>query len=100
MIEREFQLGIKGVTMYDYGDQSEFGGGGVLPNTLFPQVAGVAMTASDQLRLMSITGQETDTHATPDPYFWQGGIFPLPIVKKVVPAIPTEGQRYTETPRV
>lgn len=84
---------------FDYGEQSEYGGAGVMPNTLFPQVQGVPLSPSDQLRLQSITGQEVDTHASPDPYFWQGGVFPEPIKPaKVVPPI-TQAARYKETPR-
>lgn len=50
---------------------TEFEGGGVMPNTVFP-VDEPALTPSDKLRLMSITGQMTDSRATPDPGFWQG----------------------------
>ena len=53
--------------------RSEFGGMGVMPNTVHPKGTD-ALTASDKLRLMSITGQEDDSKAPPDPYFWQGGV--------------------------
>lgn len=53
-------------------NRSEYGGGGVMPNTVFPKGT-EALTASDQLRLQSITGQETDSRAPVDPWFWQGG---------------------------
>lgn len=54
-------------------DRSEFGGRGTLDNTLFPK-GSEALTASDKLRLQSITGQEEDPLAPPDPYHWQGGV--------------------------
>ena len=57
---------------------SEYGGGGVMPNTVFPKGT-EALTASDKLRLQSITGQETDSNAPVDPYFWQGGVEPPPL---------------------
>jgi hypothetical protein len=53
-------------------DHSEFEGGGLMPNTVFPKGT-EALTASDQLRLQSITGQETDSRAPVDPWFWNGG---------------------------
>lgn len=52
---------------------SEYEGGGVMPNTVFPKESD-ALTASDKLRLMSITGQEEDSRAPVDPYFWHGGV--------------------------
>lgn len=55
-----------------YDDHSEFEGGGVMPNTVFPKNSD-ALTASDKLRLQSITGQEEDSRAPVDPWFWQGG---------------------------
>lgn len=55
-----------------YPDRSEYGGGGVMPNTVFPK-GSEALTASDKLRLQSITGQEEDSRAPVDPWFWQGG---------------------------
>lgn len=59
----------------DNDPRSEFEGRGTLNNTLFPKGAD-SLTPSDQLRLQSITGQETDPLAEPDPYFWQGGLPP------------------------
>lgn len=53
-------------------ERSEYGGGGVMPNTVFPK-GNDALTASDKLRLQSITGQEEDSRAPVDPWFWQGG---------------------------
>jgi hypothetical protein len=50
---------------------SEYEGGGVMPNTVFPHDGEV--TAAEQLRLMSLTGQQTDTRAPLDPNFWYGG---------------------------
>lgn len=54
---------------------SEYEGGGVMPNTVFPKGED-ALTAADRLRLQSITGQETDSRARPNPYHWRGGIDP------------------------
>lgn len=53
-------------------DRSEFDGGGVMPNTVYPK-GRQALTNSDKLRLQSITGQEEDSRAPVNPYFWQGG---------------------------
>jgi hypothetical protein len=53
-------------------ERSEYEGGGVMPNTVFPKGTD-ALTAGDQLRLISITGQEADSKAPVDPWFWQGG---------------------------
>lgn len=53
-------------------ERSEYEGGGVMPNTVFPKGKD-ALTASDKLRLQSITGQEEDSRAPVDPWFWQGG---------------------------
>jgi len=51
---------------------SEYEGGGVMPNTVFPK-GNDALTSSDKLRLDSITGQTEDSQAPVDPYHWQGG---------------------------
>jgi hypothetical protein len=56
---------------------SEYEGGGVMPNTVFPKGTD-ALTPSDKLRLQSITGQEEDSRAPADPWFWQGGVYPGP----------------------
>lgn len=53
-------------------EHSEYEGGGVMPNTVFPK-GPEALTAGDKLRLQSITGQEEDSRAPVDPWFWQGG---------------------------
>lgn len=53
-------------------ERSEYEGGGVMPNTVFPKRSD-ALTPSDKLRLQSITGQEEDSRAPVDPWFWQGG---------------------------
>lgn len=58
-------------------DRSEFDGGGVMPNTVYPMGAD-ALTPSDKLRLQSITGQEDDPRAAVDDYFWYGNQKPLP----------------------
>ena len=55
-------------------DRSEYGGGGVMPNTVFPKGPD-ALAPSDKLRLQSITGQEEDSRAPVDPWFWQGGVY-------------------------
>lgn len=55
--------------------RSEYGGRGVQANTLYPKGAD-ALTPSDRLRLQSITGQEDDPTAPPDPYFWYGNVAP------------------------
>lgn len=53
-------------------DHSEFEGGGVQRNTVFPKGPD-ALTSADKLRLQSITGQEEDPNAPPDPWHWTGG---------------------------
>lgn len=53
-------------------ERSEYDGGGVMPNTVYPKGSD-ALTASDKLRLQSLTGQEDDANAPVDPWFWQGG---------------------------
>ncbi len=58
--------------MTGLNERSEFEGGGVMPNTVFPK-GPEALTPSDKLRLQSLTGQETDSRAPVDPWFWQGG---------------------------
>jgi len=58
-------------------DHTEFGGKGPMPNTVYPKGT-EALTASDKLRLQSITGQETDSRAQVDPYFWHGNVRPDP----------------------
>jgi len=87
--------------------RSEYEGGGLMPNTVFPKGAD-ALTASDKLRLGYITGQEEDSRAKVDPGFWQGnGYFdPDEVPKQSREAINgqrqlrrTESQRYRETPR-
>jgi len=58
-------------------DHSEYDGGGVMPNTVHPKGTD-ALTASDRLRLQSLTGQEEDSRAPVDPYHWYGGQRPDP----------------------
>lgn len=55
--------------------RSEYGGKGVLKNTLFPKGSD-ALTASDKLRLDSLTGQTIDPLAEPNLYHWLGNIDP------------------------
>ena len=62
----------------DHNQRSEFEGGGLLPNTVFP-MGDEALTASDKLRLQSITGQEKTAFADPDPFFWYGNVQPDPV---------------------
>jgi hypothetical protein len=57
--------------------RSEFEGRGVLRNTVFPKGPD-ALNAHDKLRLQSITGQEDDALAEPDPYHWYGNVPPEP----------------------
>jgi hypothetical protein len=86
---------------------SEYEGGGVLPNTIYPKGAD-ALTPSDKLRLMSITGQTEDPLATPDPGYWNGNEYFVP--GETPPPDPQrvardrrnaniERNRYKETPR-
>ena len=56
-------------------DRSEFDGGGVMPNTVYPKGSD-ALTPSDKLRLQSLTGQEEDSKAPLDPYHWHGNNYP------------------------
>lgn len=56
-------------------EHSEYEGGGVMPNTVFPKGSD-ALTPADKLRLQSITGQETDPQAPVDPYHWYGNVKP------------------------
>lgn len=58
--------------MANVDDHSEFEGGGVMPNSVFPKGTD-ALTPADKLRLDSITGQDIDSRAPVDPYHWQGG---------------------------
>lgn len=90
-----------------YPDRSEYGGGGVMPNTVFPKGT-EALTASDKLRLQSITGQEEDSRAAPDPGFWYGNEYfdvnarpqPTPEQKaRRQQNCRTEAGRYIETNR-
>lgn len=59
----------------DYGDHSEYNGGGVQPNTLYPKDL-QDLTIAERLRLQSITGQDEDPKALPDPAFWNGAQVP------------------------
>jgi hypothetical protein len=81
----------------DMDPRSEFEGGGVMRNTVFPKGTD-ALTASDKLRLQSITGQEEDSKAAPDPYFWQGGVKPEPVVVIDERELLRDPDRYRETP--
>lgn len=78
---------------------SEFEGGGVMPNTVFPKGPD-ALTAGDKLRLQSITGQEEDAHVAPNPYHWYGGVRPEPVEPPVSDRVKyaAEKDRYRELP--
>jgi len=54
---------------------SEYEGGGLMPNTVFPKETD-ALTNADKFRLQSITGQEEDSRAPVNPYFWYGNDWP------------------------
>lgn len=58
--------------MSDLQGYSEYDGKGVMPNTVYPKGTD-ALTNGDKLRLISITGQETDSRAPVDEFFWIGG---------------------------
>jgi len=74
--------------------ESEFGGGGTMKNTLYPQPSVDDLDPSDLLRLISITGQEDTTNAEPDPYFWYGNVPPEPVIPTPRPRIPSQSERY------
>jgi len=86
---------------------SEYEGGGVQSNTIYPKGAD-ALTPEDKLRLLSITGQTEDPNATPDPGYWYGNdyfdpdapeyIDPERLAKERELARQESG-RYRETPR-
>lgn len=87
-------------------DHSEYDGGGVMPNTVHPKGT-AALTASDQFRLQSLTGQETDSRAPVDPYHWYGGTRPDGLAEAADRAAREErmrqmrqheADRYRETP--
>lgn len=88
-------------------DRSEYEGGGVMPNTVFPK-GEEALTAADKLRLQSLTGQETDSRAGVNLGHWYGNLD----FDETKPAYETkeydalvrqtereERNRYRETPR-
>lgn len=88
-------------------DRSEYDGGGVMPNTVYPK-GNDALTPSDKLRLQSITGQEEDSRAPVDPGFWYGNGYFDPNEKpprdreaerRRRQERRKESRRYRETPR-
>jgi len=88
-------------------DHSEFDGGGVMPNTVFPK-GSEALTPGDKLRLQSLTGQEIDSRAPIDPAFWHGAQMPDPRpaemdrrarLRQQAVMRRQERLRYKETPR-
>lgn len=58
-------------------DHSEYDGGGLMPNGVYPKGSD-ALTASDKLRLLSTTGQTEDSNAPIDPAYWNGATVPDP----------------------
>lgn len=78
-----------------FGDHSEYDGGGVMPNTVHPMGTD-ALTASDQLRLQSITGQELDSQAPVDPYFWYGNTRPDPTQERQDAQVRRQRERMLE----
>ena len=91
----------------DNQTRTEFNGGGVMPNTVHPKGED-ALTNGEKLRLQSITGQETDSKASPDPGFWQGNEYFDPTqpaetyeewAEKIRRIEREEASRYDETPR-
>lgn len=88
-------------------EPSEYEGGGVLPNTIYPKGRD-ALTPSDKLRLLSITGQTEDPMAQPDPGYWQGNEYFDPDAAAPVDPVRVARERriarenrnrYKETPR-
>ncbi|MEG2887312.1 MAG: hypothetical protein RR853_09335 [Aurantimicrobium sp.] len=88
-------------------DRSEFQGGGVMPNGVFPK-GNDALTPSDKLRLMSTTGQTEDSRAKVDPGFWYGNEYfdineKPPVdrdrIRRERQNRREEGRRYRESPR-
>lgn len=79
-------------------DESEYGGGGPMPNGIFPQEPDVILSASDQLMLMSSTGQTDDSHAPVNPYYWFGEDYRDPVTPTRPPRRMTQAQRYRESP--
>jgi len=87
-------------------DRSEFEGGGVMPNSVFPK--GVdALDNSDILRLDAITGQHEDSRAQVNPFHWWGNMRPDPEIDRKIQAdartkerrlAQAEAKRYRETP--
>src|SRR5690606_38852589 len=67
--------------------QSEYNGVGVQDNTVYDKGAD-ALTASDKLRLMSITGQTNNPRADPDPSFWYGNMPPTRSRRRPRPRYP------------
>ena len=88
-------------------EHSEYDGGGVMPNTVYPKGSD-ALTPSDKLRLQSITGQETDPQAPVDPYHWYGNVRPNEALvendrmareERARQLAQREADRYRETPQ-
>lgn len=88
-------------------DRTEYEGGGVMPNTVFPK-GNDALTPADKLRLGYLTGQEEDSRASLDPGVWYGNQYfdvnevpkPDPVrVKRERELARIEAQRYKETRR-
>lgn len=76
--------------------ESEYGGGGVLPNGVIPQEEGVIPNSTDQLLLLSSTGQTRNTHTPVDPYYWRGGVAPEPVEPLEPTEFVTQSERYSQ----
>jgi hypothetical protein len=61
-------------------DHSEFEGGGVMPNTVFPK-SPEYLSNSEKLRLDAITGQHEDGRAPVNPFHWTGNSIPDPAIE-------------------
>lgn len=93
--------------MSDMSDRTEYQGGGVMPNTIFPK-GNDALTPSDKLRLGYITGVEDDSRSSVNPgQFYGNSYFDPNERRRPDPARVArerrvrreEGQRYKESPR-
>jgi hypothetical protein len=92
---------------YSMDDRTEFQGGGVMPNGVFPK-GNDALTPSDKFLLGYTTGQEEDSRAKVDPGVFYGNEYFDPNEKRPVDRERLrreqqirrrEARRYRETPR-
>lgn len=93
--------------MPDMNERTEFQGGGVMPNGVFPK-GNDALTPSDKLLLGYTTGQEEDSRAPLDPGVFYGNAYFDPNARpprdraretRERQARQAEARRYTETRR-